>query len=84
MREYYDVPQRQERQLSIFELIWCRHGEPYQECLIDVGTIWKNTRPCINIRYFKDRNKSIKKATREVALGWLYDGSLSDFCFGKL
>jgi len=28
--------------------------------------------------------RPIKKATHEVALGWLYDGSLSDSCWFKL
>jgi hypothetical protein len=74
VREDYDVPQRQQRQLGMFGLIGCRHGEPYQECLIDVGTIWQNTRPCINIRPFNVGNKSMKKShTRgypRVALRW--------------
>jgi hypothetical protein len=51
------------------------------ELVSDVGTKCGNTSPFSKNSHRKiSANPPMKKATHEVALGWLYDGSLSDSC----
>ncbi|AMP05510.1 hypothetical protein CPter291_2201 [Collimonas pratensis] len=52
MRKYNHIPQRQERQLSLFSKCRSRHGEPYQKnLLMMLARVAENQAPVSTINH---------------------------------